>query len=59
MVLILFMAGMFVHYSENTQNKECTIVNKVKVPANTAYMYKRKMKKNEHNQFYKNRAGFF
>lgn len=58
-ILVLIMAGMFVHYNGVMQNQECTIAKKTEIPVNTAYVFKRKIKKNEHNQFYKNRAGFF
>ena len=58
-ILVLIMTGMFVHYNGFMQNKEYTITKKVEIPVNSAYMSKRKVKKNEHNQFYKNRTGFF
>ena len=58
-ILVLIITGMFVHRNEVMQNREYTIAKAVEIPMNTAYVSKRKIKKNEHNQFYKNRAGFF
>lgn len=63
MLIILIMgmiiAGMFVHYQRVIQKEELKIESVSEVPRNTVSVSKRKNKKNEHNEFYKDRTGLF
>ena len=55
----MIITGMFVHYQRVIQKEELKIENTAEVPLNTVYVSKRKNKKDEHNELYKNRIGLF